>query len=165
MKDEIVKIENCRVAMKAALEAIQDYCGTGETEEVPEEPVIDTAKASKFRGALRATLISLCDYCGASKLTYGMISELPNLAEIIDDPDLFTDALDKMCKKAPAGVKDATKAAECREALQVTLIALCDYCETERPDNYMLRSLAHLADEMDDRDAFMAELGRTCRQS
>ncbi len=32
MTDEIVKIENCRVAMKAALEAIQDYCGTGKPE-------------------------------------------------------------------------------------------------------------------------------------
>lgn len=27
MTNETVKIENCRVAMKAALEAIQDYCG------------------------------------------------------------------------------------------------------------------------------------------
>ncbi len=33
MTDEKVKIENCRVAMKAALEAIQDYCGTGIAEE------------------------------------------------------------------------------------------------------------------------------------
>jgi len=34
MTDEIeAKAENCRLAMKAALEAIKDYCGTGETEE------------------------------------------------------------------------------------------------------------------------------------
>jgi len=32
MTAEAEKIEKCRVAMKAALEAIQDYCGTGEPE-------------------------------------------------------------------------------------------------------------------------------------
>jgi hypothetical protein len=33
MTDEMeAKAENCRLAMKAAMEAIQDYCGTGEPE-------------------------------------------------------------------------------------------------------------------------------------
>lgn len=33
MIDEMeAKAKNCRLAMKAAMEAIQDYCGTGETE-------------------------------------------------------------------------------------------------------------------------------------
>ena len=35
MTDEMeAKAENCRLAMKAALEAIQDYCGVAPTEEV-----------------------------------------------------------------------------------------------------------------------------------
>jgi len=33
MTDEMEKIETCRTAMKAAMEAIQDYCGTASTHE------------------------------------------------------------------------------------------------------------------------------------
>ena len=38
MTDEMeAKAENCRLAMKAALEAIQDYCGMAPTEEIEVE--------------------------------------------------------------------------------------------------------------------------------
>lgn len=55
------------------------------------------------------------------------------------------------------------KVAACREALRVLIVAVCDYCGTERPTLNMLSKLQNLAEIIDDPDAFKAELVTVCR--
>ena len=59
-------------------------------------------------------------------------------------------------------MRDGTKVAACRDALRVTIVAICDYCGTDRPNLSMVSKLYNLAEVIDDPEGFKEELDKLC---
>ena len=154
MTEESQQSIECKAAIRAALEKVGEYCGL--------EGMGKPEKVGTCRESLRATISSICDCCGTERPKLNMLSMLPDLAEVIDDPDMFKDALDKL---SPTGaVRTGANVELCRESLRATISAICDYCGTERPNLKMLSKLPDIAEIIDDPDMFKDELDNMCSQ-
>jgi len=90
-EDESQQSIECKAAIRAALEKVGEYCGLGGMGK-PE-------KVGTCRESLRATISAICDYCGTERPNLKMLSKLPDIAGIIDDPDMFKDELDNLCSQ------------------------------------------------------------------